>query len=236
MNNTRITIQSTKSRYSTNINPNPGYDECTFNVESLVVPDTYYNIYENVVYGFVDSTGTNTFISIPKGNYTATTLLALMVADMTFTDPGATYTAVLLTPSDIWTITSNILLDFSLSLPPIISKYFGYGFGDVLIVSSSQVLTLGIENFIRTKNYYAYSTQNINNGGYIGSGSSNFDTNRTGTLIAVIPTGPLNFFGNFGHHAYTGKINNRWDIILKDENDIDLDLNGHAWSLTLYFR
>ena len=241
MSSTRVVISSPSSSYRAFINPNAGYQENKFKLESLIVPETYYNFGTSQLVTFVDTSATVSELNFVIGSYTVDSFLTQLVNNMSFIDPFVNYTYQQNDISKKWEIVGDNPGTFELTLPDTISKYFGLGYTSNSLVSDSQIIILGVADFTRTKYFNLYSSQSIiGDGGYVGEGDNNIAVIRDPELIATVPLGNAlsinqsNYYGDYGLSAKTGKIGNNWLISIRDEDGQNIDFNGHNWTMVIW--
>jgi hypothetical protein len=239
---TRVLLSSNQPVFSANINFN-SVGPSTFSLESLSVPETYYNIYSNQTILFTDLTNITTDIIFTEGNYTVLEFLTELTERMTNIDPVGEYAFEQNVRTRKWEISVNALGTFELQFPELISKYFGFGFIETSHISNIGILLLGIDDFTRTKHFYISNSCSMKNGGtFKGRGGKRIAASAESDLIACVPyksaleTTQFSYYGTISHTFETGILNRTWNIRIEDEEGYPIEMNGHNWTIVLIIK
>lgn len=198
-------------------------------IESIMIPDTYYNIYANVDITFT-GVFANGLINIQAGQYEIDDLLNAMITQMNAIDAPSVYTfsAVPLTLS--WVIDNAAPGTFVLDFSGLMLSYFNPQY-----VSASDTINLGVLDLVRTRAFWIYCSQ-FDEITYYASGAGNQTPVRIPRLIGVIPVSSQDqYIGAYFNHNTTGIVNNSWLIEIKDDSEVPIEFNGHEWIVVFHF-
>ena len=209
--------------------PFDGYE--IFRIESVSVGN-YYNFPSTQVVVFVDSSAVSHNLSYPAGNYTVSTFLTELCANMTTADGVLTYTQSQTAFTDVWNIDASAPGSFQLTLPSYISKYFGLGYKSNSLSSTTNTIILGVADFTRTRNYFIHSSQEIEGQGcfYGSSTTKSIDLQAKSSVIGIVPT-TGNYFGTEFNIANFGTLNSSFYLFLIDEEGVQIET---SWTLILW--
>lgn len=250
---TRIFCKSHNSRVFSNINPNiinsrPGATNIQYIIESLSVPKTYYNIYNVQLINFINSVSDMLQISFINGNYTIDEFFDRLTSQMTFLDPGVTYTWQVDNITDLVQISSTsgqYSLEF-ISSP--LNRYVG-AILNKQYDSDTQVIVFDYpSNFERTMNFIISSNlRSVNRLSYdniiveatLNSGNNivavcpcRFETNLDQPELEMHRT----FYGTTSPYIITGSmIQSPLMLELRDDDFELIDLNGSYWTASICF-
>jgi hypothetical protein len=254
MRNNTIRIHTKNESPQTYLNVNPNIfsmdnkTDIIFNIESLCVPKTYYNVYESQTIEFEDSAAVLHTLTFQPGNYDLFDFFDDLVQKMTTLDGILTYTWALQPFNQKIVIEADLpgvwILTFKTHL---LAKYSG-AVVDKNYIQSIQVIEFDyIANFERTLNFLISSNlRAINQTSY-----DNIQTSELTSKNNIIGVFPCEFIINPNavlstHQVYYGEYScftvsgpNFSTPLLFELRDDDfelIDLNGQYWTLDLFLR
>lgn len=197
------------------------------NVESFKFTNSMYNInqYNNVFYYGIAPSYTLTSIIIPTGNYNITSLIDHLNSNI---GNNFTFTYV----ESLFKVTITNTAEFKLfNNDDNILKVLGFN----NTTHTSTALSLTSENMINllgTQVIYIYIT-NLSFTSYSIKGSSQVNTVLTVPITAV--QGDSQSVTTSHRHKLAETVINSVEVVIKDENDNEIDFNGVDWFLSLNF-
>lgn len=247
----RLHMKNYDTKMTYNLTPNiissNDMMDVIFNVESLCVPKTYYNVIEKDPIIFINSVVEEIFLNIEPGNYTLDDFFTMLTNQMNVNDQVANYSYSQNTQGKI-VITSDSLSSFSLQIvKPLTSRYTGAILDKPYTSVSSNIIFDNVPNMERTDNFIIESNlTNLNSTSYDNIESSDLETKNN--LLAVLPCMfqqselsdvkyHRSYYGNYSSHYRTGpSFNTVISVELKDDTLTPIDLNGSYWTMNLFVQ
>lgn len=252
---TRLYINSREPFITLNMSPNIQNSKACyslkFNIESLCVPKTYYNIFTVMSITFTDISSVEHSIDFGMGEWNLNELMFFLADSMTNFDGIATYTVTINPISNRIEIVSDTIGTYILETDnSYLAKYFGMNVNEEYV---SEIDTIGFSNIPdpeRTKNFILQSSlRSLNRTSFdnvvtFENSTSNLDS--ANCLIGIFPcifqSSDLSdffchrgYYGNYSSIIATGFVfPNSFNLTLVDDFLTPLDLNGNVWTTTIF--
>ena len=249
----RLHFNNKENEIDVSVNPNifsiDNYTDIIYNVESLSVPKTYYNVIEQNSIKFTNSVNVDFDIFLIPGNYTLNLYLDNIVSQMTTNDPFVIYDWSQNLLTNIITIFAGGPSQYELIFSkPLSAKYIGAKLNKIYNSINDNIVFDYVPNMERTNNFIITTNlRNLNCVSYDSIKSINNLENKN-NILCVIPcvfqpsdvsdiVYHRGFYGNYGNFNQTApNFTTPIKMELKDDYLNLIDLNGSDWTIDLFLE
>lgn len=239
-NNTRVFLKSDIITNQINVHLANSLNAKGIYIESISVPNTYYNLTIEDSVSWTDFSGSHSILFQP-GNYNLITFMTLLINAMIAFFPSYSYQVInnkiqILNPTTAFSVVVNNkqIANFLGALPQT-------GYTSIITAGVNVLSFPNVYNFQRTNFYLIQSNINFN-GSYTSYDNivNNLNTQYNNILFVYPNTGDSGqiinqYIGQFAQSTNISKLANTMQLILLDDNLLPIDLNGLNWCISIIF-